>query len=64
MTTTATTSRIVTPEQFAEHFGISRRAAYKLIDEGAVPVFKLGPRTRRIDLDAAEQALLEGGTRD
>lgn len=55
-----TTSRIVSPEQAAEHFGTSIKTIHHLIDTGKLPVYVLGPRVRRIDLDRAEQVLLQG----
>ena len=44
---------IMSPEQMAEHLGISRTFAYELLRTGAVPSFKLARlrRVRRSDVD-------------
>ena len=48
---------LYSPREIAEMFGVSTRRINSLIREGALPVYVLGPRTRRIDVQAAREAL-------
>ncbi|MCV7712349.1 helix-turn-helix domain-containing protein [Micrococcus luteus] len=48
---------LCSPREIAEMFGVSTRRINSLIREGALPVYVLGPRTRRIDVQAAREAL-------
>ena len=53
--------RYVAFEDAAVFFGVSKRTIRRLVDEGVVPVVRLRSRLPRIDLQAAEEILIERG---
>lgn len=57
MVWTETIAKFITQQQAAEVLGVTDRTIRKMIADGRLPAYRLGPRVIRLRLDEVEAAL-------
>lgn len=64
MNTSTEASAFATKQDLAQRYGVHPRQIQKLIDDGRIPGYQLGPRIWRFNPDEVDAALRNGGERD
>ena len=53
------TDKLITVKEAAERLSVSVRTVYRLMDSGALPSFRVGPKSRRISEAALQNFILK-----